>query len=104
MSIARVRPSGETPTDIDVPSLTVTSRRVGAGAAPNAPAATVTANKALRITRRLPRSSEAQSERKLSLPRHICVPRVLRRLAEERRGRRHRRGQRQIVAAVVVVV
>ena len=44
---------GETPTDIDVPSLTVTSTRVGAGAAPNAPAATVRANKALRITKRL---------------------------------------------------
>jgi hypothetical protein len=49
MSMASVRPSGETPTDIDVPSLTVTSMRVGVAAAPSAPAATVTANKALRI-------------------------------------------------------
>ena len=34
--MASVRPSGDTPTDIDVPSLTVTSTRVGAGAAANA--------------------------------------------------------------------
>jgi hypothetical protein len=49
MSIASVLPSGETPTDIDVPSVTVTSTRVGAGAAANAVAAIETASRSLRI-------------------------------------------------------
>ena len=54
MSMASVRPSGETPTDIDVPSLTVTSRRVGAGAAANATWELRAASSVLRITKRLP--------------------------------------------------
>jgi hypothetical protein len=53
MSIARVRPSGDTPTDIDVPSLTVTSMRVGAGAAANATTRIAAASSVLRITKRL---------------------------------------------------
>src|SRR5437763_4826006 len=43
-SIASVRPSGDTPTDIDVPSWTTTSISAGAegGAAPNAATRTTT--------------------------------------------------------------
>src|SRR5438132_1574979 len=58
MSIASVRPSGDAETDIDVPSVTVTSRRVGVAAAANAAAAAETARRALRIMNAPPGTEE----------------------------------------------